>query len=237
VAALGGVSGKGKPLYRKRRPWPALVLFAVLAVVAGYVWVKVINTSADVDAAVHCTAAGPVPAGSTPPAQPAPKLGQVLDHAALDKTQPTAPARVQVRVLNASDTRSQASIVNAALVRLGFGSADQPSNDPVYPAGDMNCRGQIRFGSNGASGARTLSIIEPCAELVRDDRQDASVDFALGKKFDQVKVNSDAKRVLDQLTAWAQKQPPAQGGQLAQATGQPPVSADLIDVARSATHC
>ena len=236
MAALGGVSGKGRPLYRKRRPWPALVLLAVLAVVAGYVWVKVINTSDDVNAAIHCNAPGPAPAGATP-ATPAPKPGQVLDHTALDKTQPAAPAQVQVRVLNASDTRNQASIVNAALVGMGFGSADQPANDPVYPAGDMNCRGQIRFGPSGASGARTLSIVEPCAELVRDDRQDASVDFAVGKKFDEVKLGSDAKQVLDQLTAWAQKQPPAQGGQLAQATGQPPVSADLVNAARSATHC
>ncbi|GAA3432029.1 envelope integrity protein Cei [Kutzneria kofuensis] len=236
MTAPVGVSRKGKPLYRKRRPWPALVLFAILAVVAGFVWIKVINTTDDVDAAVHCNAPGPLPAGATPPATPAPKLGTVLGHDALDKTPPAPPAQVQVRVYNASETRNQASIVNSAVLSAGFASAGDPANDPIYLAGDMNCRAQIRFGPNGAAGARTLSIVEPCAELVRDDRQDGTVDLAVGKKFDEFKVNSSAKQVLQELAAWAKSQPPAQGGQLAQPTGQPPVSADLINAAR-AVHC
>jgi hypothetical protein len=236
VTAVGGLRGKGKPLYRKRRPWPALVLFGILAIVAGFVWVKVINTTDDLDAAVRCNAPGATPAGATPPATPAPKLGAVLSRDALDKTTPAPAAQVQVQVYNASDTRNQASIVNAAVLQAGFGSAGNPANDPVYPNGDMNCRAQIRFGPNGAAGARTLSIVEPCAELVRDERQDSTVDLAVGKKYDEFRVNPSAKQVLQELAAWAQKQPPAQGGQLAQPTGQPPVSADLIDAAR-AVHC
>lgn len=235
MTATGGVRGKGKPLYRKRRPWPALVLFGVLVVVAGFVWVKVINSTGDVDAAVRCNKPSAAPAGATPPATPAPKLGTVLAHDALDKTSPAPAAQVQVQVYNASDTRNQASIVNAAVLAAGFGTAGSPANDPIYAAGDMNCRAQIRFGPNGASGARTLSIVEPCAELVRDDRQDSTVDLAVGKKYDEFKVNSNAKQVLQQLASWAQKQPPAQGGQLAQPTGQPPVSADLINAARDVT--
>ncbi|MFC0431518.1 envelope integrity protein Cei [Kutzneria buriramensis] len=236
MTAVGGVRGKAKPLYRKRRPWPAMVLFAVLAVVAGFIWVKVMNTTDDVDAAVHCNNPGPAPSGATPPATPAPKLGTVLAHDALDKTAPAPAAQVQVRVYNASNTRNQASIVNAAVTAAGFGTAGDPANDPVYVAGDMKCRAQIRFGPNGVAGARTLSIVEPCAELVRDERQDSTVDLAVGTKYDEFKVNSSAKQVLQQLAAWAQKQPPAQGGQLSQPTGQPPVSADLINAAR-AVHC
>lgn len=236
VTAPVGVRGKGKPLYRKRRPWPALVLFAILVVVAGYVWVKVINVDEDVDAAVHCNAPGPLPVGATPPATPAPKLGAVVAHDALDKTAPAPAAQVQVRVYNAGETRNQAAIVNSAVLQAGFATAGAPASDPVYPASDMNCRAQIRFGPNGVSGARTLSILEPCAELVRDERQDGTVDLVVGKKYDEFRVNASAKQVLQELAAWAQKQPPAQGGQLSQPTGQAPVSADLINTARS-VHC
>ena len=95
MTAPVGVRGKAKPLYRKRRPWPAMVLFAVLAVVAGFVWVKVINTTDDVDAAVHCNAPGPLPAKATPPATPAPKPGTALAHDALDKTAPAPAAQVR----------------------------------------------------------------------------------------------------------------------------------------------
>lgn len=233
MAAGRGAGVGGKPLYRKRRPWPALVLFVILGVVAGYVWVKVIHVADDVDAAVRCNTPGPAPTAS---AQPAPKPGQVLAHDALDKTTPVAASQVQLRVFNASKQLNQASIVATAFGQYGFTKAAEPSNDPVYPAGDMSCRGQIRFGPNGASAARTLSILEPCAELVRDDRQDTTVDYAVGKRFDQVKMTPDAKQVLDELASWAQKQPPQQGGQLAQPAGQPPVSADLIAAARN-VHC
>ncbi len=236
MTAPVGVRGKGKPLYRKRRPWPAFVLFAVLVVVAGYVWVKVINVDDDVDAAVRCNLPGPLPAGSTPPATPAPKLGAVLSHDALDKASPAPAAQVQVRVYNGGETRNQAAIVNSAVTQAGFTSAGAPASDPVYPASDLTCRGQIRFGPNGTSGARTLSILEPCMELVRDERQDATVDLVVGKKYDEFRVNSSAKQVLQELAAWGQKQPPAQGGQLSQPTGQAPVSIDLINQARS-VHC
>jgi hypothetical protein len=236
VTAPVGVRGNGKPLYRKRRPWPAMALFAILVVVAGFVWVKVINTTDDMDSAVHCNTPGPLPAGAAPPATPAPKPGTPLGHDALDKTIPAPPAQVQVRVYNASETRNQATIVKSAVEQAGFASAGDPANDPIYRAGDMNCRAQIRFGPNGAAGARTLSIVEPCAELVRDDRQDGTVDLAVGKKYDEFRVNSSAKQVLQQLTAWAKTQPATQGGQLAQPTGQPPVSSDLIDAART-VHC
>ncbi|MFI9386085.1 envelope integrity protein Cei [Kutzneria sp. NPDC052558] len=236
MTAPVGVRGKAKPLYRKRRPWPALVLFVLLVVVAGFVWVKVINTDDDVDAAVRCNAPGPLPAGATPPATPAPKLGAVLSHDALDKTAPAPAAQVQVRVYNGGETRNQAAIVNSAVLQAGFASAGDPAPDPVYPASDLNCRGQIRFGPNGASGARTLSILEPCAELVRDERQDATVDLVVGKKYDEFRVNASAKQVLQELAQWAQKQPQAQGGQLSQPTGQAPIDADLINAARS-VHC
>jgi hypothetical protein len=132
--------------YKRRRPLPALVLFLVLAVVAVFVWAKVLNT-----------------------------------------------------------------------------------------ANDMTCRGQIRFGAPGARAARTLSLIEPCLELVRDERQDATVDIAIGKKFDEVKPNHDARKVLDQLAAWAAQQPDTSGGQAAE-PGPPTLVPSNVAAAR-AVHC
>jgi len=66
---------------------------------------------------------------------------------------------------------------------------------------------------------------------VRDDRQDATVDVSLGKKFDEVKPNSDARKVLDQLREWAEQQPDQQGGQVAAVT-PPTLNADSLAAAR-----
>ncbi|MFC7658269.1 hypothetical protein ACFQV8_20295 [Pseudonocardia benzenivorans] len=69
----------------------------------------------------------------------------------------------------------------------------------LYPDGDLDCRGQIRFGEAGAAAAATLAIVVPCTELVRDARGDDSVDLAVGTAFSDVKPSSTARDVLDQL--------------------------------------
>lgn len=228
--------------YKRRRPLPALILFLILAVGAVFVWAKVLNTANDVDLAIRCNAPGNVvPSSSVPPADPAapsvevPKLGNVLAHDALDRTDPAPGADVQFRVFNASTQRNQARFVATTMTELGLKQAAEPDNDPVYPAQDMTCRGQIRFGAPGAGAARTLSLIEPCLELVRDERQDATVDIAIGKKFDEVKPNRDARKVLDQLADWAEQQPERVGGQAAEA-GVPSVVASNVTAARD-VHC
>lgn len=224
--------------YRRRRPLPALVLFLVLAVVAVFVWVKVLNTANDVDLAIRCNSPGNVPSSSAPPvegAPVAPKPGTVLGHDALDRTDPAPVNDIQFRVFNASTQRNQARFVATTLVELGLKQAAEPDNDPVYPANDMTCRGQIRFGAPGSSAARTLSLIEPCLELVRDERQDATVDVAIGKKFDEVKPNHDARKVLDQLATWAEQQPDQSGGQVAEA-GPPTLVSANVAAARD-VHC
>ena len=141
----------------------------------------------------------------------------MLPHEALDGTNPVPVGDVNFRVYNASTQRNHAKAVATMFTELGMKQAADPDNDPIYPAGDMGCRGQIRFGAPGAAAARTLSLVEPCLELVRDDRQDASIDISIGKKFDDVKPNSDARKVLDQLKEWADQQPEQQGGQVAEA--------------------
>lgn len=235
---MGPASGSLTP-YKRRRPIPALVLFAVLLVSSVFVWVKVLGNASDVDAAIKCNAPGHVTtsasaAGGDPAATstaPAPPLGTVLEHDALDRTNPVPVSDVNFRVVNASTQRNHAKTIATQLTELGLKQAAEPGNDLIYPAGDMSCRGQIRFGAPGAAAARTLSLLEPCLELVRDDRQDATVDVSLGKKFDEVKPNSDARKVLDQLKEWAEQQPDQQGGQVAAVT-PPTLNADSLAAAR-----
>lgn len=220
---------------------PALVLFAVLLVSSVFVWVKVLGNASDVDAAIKCNAPGNVaatsataaadPAAGQEQTAPPPALGTVLEHDALDRTNPAPVGDVNFKVVNASTQRNHAKAVATMFTELGLKQAAEPDNDPIYPAGDMSCRGQIRFGAPGASAARTLSLLEPCLELVRDDRQDATVDISIGKKFDEVKPNSDARKVLDQLKEWAEQQPEQQGGQVA-AAAPPTLSADNLAGAR-----
>lgn len=227
-------SGSGSSRYRRRRPLPALVLLVVLAVTAVFVWSRVLDQAGDVDAAIRCNPPGNVPSAS-PDGTPAPALGTVLAHDALDRTDPVPVNEVHFRVFNASTQRNQARFVATTLVELGLQQAAEPDNDPVYPAQDMTCRGQIRFGAPGAGAARTLSLLEPCMELVRDDRQDATVDIAVGKKFSEVKPNTDARKVMDQLAAWAEQQPDQQGGQVAEA-GPPSLDPANLAAARD-VHC
>ncbi|ANZ42412.1 hypothetical protein BBK82_01375 [Lentzea guizhouensis] len=220
---------------------PALVLFTLLLVSSVFVWVKVLGNASDVDAAIKCNApGGTAVTASADPAAPAaadappPALGTVLEHDALDRTNPVPVGDVNFRVVNASTQRNHAKAVAVMLTELGMKQAAEPGNDPVYPAGDMTCRGQLRFGAPGAQAARTLSLVEPCLELVRDDRQDATVDVSIGKKFDEVKPNSAARKVLDQLTEWADQQPDQQGGQVAE-PNPPTLNADTVAAAREVT--
>ncbi|GDY32918.1 hypothetical protein GTS_45510 [Gandjariella thermophila] len=209
--------------YRRRRPYPALIVLLVLGVTTIVVWSKVVHGVADVDTATRCN----------PPHTSGPGLGQVLPHDALDRTTPMPAAQARVRVLNASSQRGQATRLAESLQEFGFPQAADPDNDPLYPDGDLSCRGQLRFGANGAGAARTLSLLAPCFELVRDNRQDATVDMVVGKKFDQLLPNDSARKALDQLAAWHAQQPDQHGGQQAQG-GQPAIDPALLAAARDA---
>jgi hypothetical protein len=199
----------------------------ILGVTTIVVWTKVVHSAADLDTATRCNpphAAGP---GGSPAA-----WGQVLSHDALDRTTPVPAAQTQIRVLNASSQRGQATKLADSLQELGFTRTGDPDNDPRYPAGDLSCRGQLRFGANGAGAARTLSLLIPCFELVRDNRQDATVDVVAGKKFDQLQPNDSARKALDQWAAWHAQQPDQHGGQQAQGS-QPAIDPGLLAAARN----
>lgn len=227
MAAGNVMRGQGQR-YRKRRPLPAFLLILVLGVAATIVWLKVMNQDNEVTGAAHCD---PPPKATAPAGQPVPTLGKPLEPTALDRTEPSAPSSALVRVINASGQRGQARLVTETLRGLGFTQIGDPANDVLYGE-KMTCRAQIRFGAQGTAAARTLSLVEPCAELIRDERQDATVDIALGEKFDDLHPNRSGRTLLEQLNDFAKQNPPAQGGLQADAP-KPDLDSDLISSARN----
>jgi hypothetical protein len=214
----GNVMRRGGQRYRKRRPLPAFLLILVLGIAATVVWLKVMNTEADVTGAAHCDPPGQQPASITGETLSPTTLGKSLEGDALNRTAPAAPGQVLVRVVNASSQRGQARLVTESLRALGFTQIGNPTNDAIYGE-SMSCRAQIRFGAQGTAAARTLSLLEPCAELIRDDRQDATVDMAIGEKFDNLHPNKAARTVFEQLKDWAKQNPQTQGGLQADTPG------------------
>lgn len=143
------------------------------------------------------TSTGSTPSSTSASSRITTTLGTFTDPNALAATRPADPSQVPVRVLNASDVTGQAKTVTDELRTAGFASIQQQANDPLYPAWDLRCYGEIRYGLAGLAEARTVLIVAPCAQLVQDGRADNSVDLALGKRY-QVEAISDAVR--DQLT-------------------------------------
>jgi hypothetical protein len=233
----GSLSGGGRtPGYRKRRPLPALVMLALLGLGATFVWLHVVDTKSDAAAGVHCDA--PVPPSAEPdqPAPETPALGQHVDQTGLDQSAAAPPDQALVRVLNASRQRGQASLVTENLRDLGFSQVGKPDDDKIYTDGSLTCRAQIRFGPQGSPAARTLSLVEPCAELIKDGRQDATVDLVIGKKFDELPVKAETRQILKQLTEWGAQHPAETGGlQSVEGSAGPPIDPALIEAVRKAS--
>ncbi|HEX5117624.1 MAG TPA: envelope integrity protein Cei [Pseudonocardiaceae bacterium] len=230
---------RGKALYRKRKPIPAVIIVVVLGIAAVVVWTKVIARASDVDAAVACPPAASASTTPTAAAKPTPKpapktksADNLLPYNALDKIAPEPAADIKIQVLNASTQRGAALQATNQLQQDGFQVA-APGNDPVYPAQNMQCRGQIRFGANGESAARTVSLLVPCTQLVRDDRQDSTVDLAIGSDFTGVAPNSQARQAMHELASWAASHPAPKGGQEAQNSVLPRLDASLLAQAHS----
>lgn len=198
--------------YQRRRRGPVLTLVVVLAVAAVATWTTVLVKASTGSGGSAC----PAPTAGPPP-------GTVLASGALDAVAPVPASTVKVRVLNAGGQRGQANLVAAQLGDLGFAQGAAPENDPLFPDGNMTCRGQIRFGPSGEGAASTVALVVPCAELVRDTRADAGVDVAVGTGFGDVNPTRAVRAVLDQLAA------PAAGS-----TG-PAVDQAAVTAARGAT--
>lgn len=209
----------GRRRYRKRKPIPAIVILVLLIAAGVTVWAHVLRQAGNSTAQANCPAAADTPA-KLPAITP-------LPYSALDHVQPVPASQVDVRTLNATTQVGLAGRISLELRQYGFGVAGTPGNDPRYPHSEMRCSAQIRFGANGAGEARTLSLVVPCAQLVRDNRQDASVDLALGTYFNDLAPSADALKVLAQLTQWAKTHPAGAGGLQSQGA-LPAVSGRLL---------
>lgn len=225
-SGIGWTQGGSRP-YRKYRPLPALILIALLGAVSVFVWVKALGQAVDVNEAIRCN----------PPASPPPGMTFTpVGHDALDNVSPIPPNKVNVQVLNASKAKGQAAIVSEELRQLGFSKIARPDDDPAYENRRADCRGQIRYGENGERAARTLSLIDSCVELIKDNRKDATVDLSIGTAFGDVAPRAEARKVFDQLTAWSERNSGRGGSELAASTKVPELSKDLLDSARG-TEC
>jgi hypothetical protein len=188
--------------YHRRRGAPAAIVIGVLAALSLITWTVVLIATAGSGGVGRCN----------PPADTT-NFGEVLSANALADVPPVPASAVPVRVLNGGGQRGQANLVASLLGDLGFTEADPPANDPRYPKEDLGCRGQLRFGQAGAGAARTLSLVLPCTELVRDGRPDGSVDLAIGTGFGDVSPSNAARKVLEQLAAPAPAENTGPGGE------------------------
>lgn len=222
-----GISGRETRPYRRYRPLPALIMIAVLGGASAIIWLKVLNSGTDVNEAIRCN----------PPASPPPGMTYTaVAHDALDDVDPIPPDRVDVRVLNPENgKRGQGALVTESLKQLGFLEIGKPRSDKAYKNREAPaCRGQIRFGDNGEQAARTLSLIDSCVELIKDNRKDASVDLALGADFTDVLPRTEAINVLQKLSAWSRKHGQT-SSELSAGEQAPELSADLLAAARTDT--
>lgn len=223
-----------------------MILIVVLGLVATVVWIRTIETADRVEE-IACGAPSPaVPTTSVDPAAPppdpnipppqAPVPGQTQAATALDTTDPVPPDAVKVTVLNGSGQRGRATLVDTILVDdLGFTRANLPADDPLYPSPNfLGCESQIRYGALGAAAGRTLSLVMPCAELVLDQREDDTVDLAIGTKFEQLLPSPEAQDALRQLTELGAQPPADAGGQQGTVATVDPA---LLSLIRSNTRC
>ena len=168
-------------------------MFAVLAVITLIIWVVALNRPADVAEPAACN---PPTATSNDPTQP--KLGEQLSRASMTEVGPANLADTKIRVLNASGQGGQAAEVAGQLRDLGF-AEPTAENDPLYANNRLTCQGQLRFGPNGRAAAAAVWLVAPCVELYQDQRQDNTVDLAIGTDFTELAHSDDIDAVLSSL--------------------------------------
>ncbi len=178
----------GRP-FRRRNYMPGIIAAAVLVVITALVWGIALTRPVDVREAEACN---PPP---TPTDPATPKLGEQVSHSSMVDVAPAKLADTKIRVFNASGQGGQAGEVAGALRDVGF-AQPTAANDPIYTNTRLTCQGQIRFGASGRSGAAAVWLVAPCVELYQDDRQDDSVDLAIGTEFTTLAHSDDIDAVL-----------------------------------------
>ena len=207
--------------YHRRRRAPILIVLAVLLIGGGVAWFQVLKPVPA--ASTGCNQPGPAPvttsskprtsAGVSSTGTPktttkttvrttatttpiVTSLGRFASHDSLTGVRPADPATIVLQVYNASETPGQAKTLTNELRADGFSSILGGANDPLYPASDLVCTAQIRYGQAGTTAARTLLIVQPCAQLVLDDRISDSVDLSVGGRYDYQPLTTAVKAQL-----------------------------------------
>jgi hypothetical protein len=184
---------RGRP-FRRRNYLPGILLFVALAVVTLMVWVMALSQPPDIREATVCNAPPP-PAD---PSAPALQLGEQVTRADMTEVTPAKLADAKIRVLNASGQGGQAAEVAGELRDLGF-AEPAAANDTVYANTRLECQGQIRFGPAGRAAAAAVWLVAPCTELFQDQRNDDTVDLAIGTEFSELTHSDDIDAVLASL--------------------------------------
>ena len=125
-------------------------------------------------------------------------LGSFASPNSLTGVRPADPSDITLQVYNASSTSGLAKTVTNDLRTAGFTSILGGANDPLYPAQDLVCTSEIRYGQAGTAAARTLLLVAPCAQLVLDNRISDSVDLSLGARYNYAPLSAT---VIAQLKA------------------------------------
>lgn len=205
---------RGRP-FRRRHTLPALITAGVLVAVVAITWAVALSRTSDAVLATACNL--PAVGATGPDGEPVPQLGVRADGSILRNSSPAPLWDTSVRVFNANGQSGQAAQVAAQLSDIGFAPApdNQVSNDPIYTSQNLACQGQIRYGEAGEAAANSVWLVMPCAELIRDERTDATVDVALGTLFNDLSPNADADALLKTL-------------RVAQGAPAPPLDEDLV---------
>ena len=178
----------GQP-FRRRNYLPGIIAAGALFAITALIWGIVLTRPVDVHQAEACNEP-PAPTDAA-----APKLGNPVSLSSMVDVAPARLADTKIRVLNASGQGGQAGEVAGALRDLGF-AQPTAANDPLYAGTRLTCQGQIRFGAAGRPGAAAVWLVAPCVELYQDDRQDDSVDLAIGTEFTTLTHSDDIDAVL-----------------------------------------
>jgi hypothetical protein len=184
---------RGRP-FRRRNYLPGILLLVALAVVTLMVWVMALSQPPDIREATVCN---PPPPPADPSA-PALQLGEQMSRADMTDVTPAKLADAKIRVLNASGQGGQAAEVAGELRDLGF-AEPAAANDTVYANARLECQGQIRFGPSGRAAAAAVWLVAPCTELFQDQRNDDTVDLAIGTEFSELTHSDDIDAVLASL--------------------------------------
>ncbi len=154
-----------RPRYRTRlrRALPGLVLLLALSLLAGGVWLRVLDR---VDAGASTAAAGCASAGTA------------------------AVRRIEVRVYNSTVREGLARSVADQLRGRGF-VVITTANDPLIDIRDVRVAAEVRYGPAGAKQAEQVRRQVPGAKLFRDTREDAVVDLALGAAYKRLATEAE----------------------------------------------